>query len=146
VVNTQGRLDELIAVLRERGYRLTPQRVAVLKVLAESGEHLCVDEIYERVKADFPMTSLATIYKTVALLKEVGEVFELGFAGVGSRYESRRPYPHPHVICLNCRQIVDVEIKALTGMAQEVADTTGYRVSGYQLDIFGICLQCQGKA
>ena len=77
MADPEARLDEMITRLKERGHRLTPQRMAVLKILAVSEGHPSVEQIYERVKVDFPMTSLATVYKTVALLKEMGEVLEL---------------------------------------------------------------------
>ena len=64
------RLNQMIIKLRKQGFRLTPQRLAILKILASSEEHLSVEKIYERVKTDYPVTSLATIYKTVAVLKD----------------------------------------------------------------------------
>jgi Fur family peroxide stress response transcriptional regulator len=72
MANPEARLDELIVRLREQRHRLTPQRMAVLRILAVSEGHPSVEQIYQRVKADFPMTSLATVYKTVTLLKEMG--------------------------------------------------------------------------
>jgi hypothetical protein len=81
--------------------------MAVLKILASSQDHPTVERIYSQVRRDFPTTSLATIYKTITLLKELEEVLELGFAEQGSRYDGKRPYPHPHVICTRCGAIVD---------------------------------------
>jgi len=143
MANPQTRLEELTARLKERGHRLTPQRMAVLKILAASEEHPSVEQIYERVKADFPMTSLATIYKTVTLLKEMGEVLELGFSDDSNRYDGIRPYPHPHLICTKCRNILDPEVPTLSELPQEVARSTGYRLVSHRLDFFGICPQCQ---
>ena len=143
MADPRARLDEMIARLRERGHRLTPQRLAVLKVLAASEGHPSVEQIYERVKADFPTTSLATIYKTVTLLKEMGEVLELGFSTEGNRYDGNKPYPHPHLICLKCRNIVDLEVVALSELPRQVARSTGYRIVSYWLNFFGICPQCQ---
>ncbi len=145
MADPQARLDELITQLKERGHRLTPQRMAVLKILAASEEHPSVEQIYERVKADFPMTSLATIYKTVTLLKEMGEVLELGFSDDSNRYDGIRPYPHPHLICIKCRNIVDPKVTTLSELPQEVARSTSYRVVSHRLDFFGICPQCQEK-
>ncbi|MBC8447604.1 MAG: transcriptional repressor [Chloroflexi bacterium] len=142
---SQARLDELISRLRERGYRLTPQRMAVLKVLARSEGHPSVEQIYEQVKVDFPMTSLATIYKTVTLLREMGEVLELGFSDDSNRYDGNKPYPHPHLICIKCRNIMDPEIGTLSELPLEVAERTGYRIVNHRLDFFGICPQCQEK-
>jgi len=145
MADPQARLDEMTTRLKERGHRLTPQRMAVLRILAASEEHPSVEQIYERVKADFPMTSLATVYKTVTLLKEMGEVLELGFSDDCNRYDGNKPYPHPHLICIKCRNIVDPEVAALSELRQEVAQSTGYQIMSHRLDFFGICPQCQEK-
>lgn len=145
MADPQARLDEMIARLRERGHRLTPQRMAVLKVLAASEEHLSAEKIYERVKVDFPTTSLATIYKTVTLLKEMGEVLELGFSDDTNRYDGNKPYSHPHLICIKCRNIIDSDVASLSELSQELARSTGYRIVSHRLDFFGICPQCQEK-
>jgi len=145
MTDPQARLDEMTTRLKEREHRLTPQRMAVLKILAASEEHPSVEQIYERVKADFPMTSLATVYKTVTLLKEMGEVLELGFSDDCNRYDGNKPYPHPHLICIKCRNIVDPEVAALSELRQEVAQSTGYQIMSHRLDFFGICPQCQEK-
>ena len=141
----QARLEELVARLREQGHRLTPQRMAVLKTLVTNEEHLSVEQIYERVRADFPMTSLATIYKTVAVLKEMGEVLELGFSNDSSRYDGSKPYPHPHLICIKCKNIVDIDIATLDALSLKIAQKTGYRIVNHRLDFYGICPQCQEK-
>ncbi len=89
----QNRLEQIIKALRDRGYRLTPQRLAMLKIIAASLGHPDAEQIYERMQAGFPTTSLATIYKTLALLKEMGEVLELNFATVGSHYDGKKTVP-----------------------------------------------------
>ena len=139
----ETRLKELVAKLGERGHRLTPQRLAVLKILAASEGHPSVEEIYEQIKPDFPMTSLATVYKTVALLKEMNEVLELGFSDGSNRYDGNKPYPHPHLICSQCGAIEDLEINALSDIPQQVARDTGYQIVSHRLDFFGICPKCQ---
>lgn len=139
------RVSQMITKLRNQGFRLTPQRLAVLKILASSEEHLSVEKIYERVKADFPVTSLATIYKTVAVLKKIGEVMELGFVDHSNRYDGTRPYPHPHLICTKCKKIVDPDLPALSELPHELAKKTGYHIVNHRLDFFGLCPDCQGK-
>ena len=145
MVEPQARLDEMITSLKEQGHRLTPQRMAVLKILAADEGHPSVEQVYERVKVDFPMTSLATIYKTVTLLKEMGEVLELGFSDGSNRYDGNKPYPHPHLICTKCKNIVDPEVATLSELRQKVAQSTGYQIVSHRLDFFGICPQCQEK-
>ena len=137
------RLEMLIDGLRERGCRLTPQRRAVIQILVESQDHPTVEQIYEQVRETFPMTSLATVYKTVALLKEMGEVREIGFGEGGNRYDGADPSPHPHLICVECRQIVDLDLPTLDTLPQAVAQEMGYRIIEHRVDFFGVCPQCQ---
>ena len=143
MTDVQDRLDALMDNLREQGYRLTPQRRAVLRILASCRQHPSAEEIFEQVSADFPGTSLATIYKTLALLKEQGEIYELSFADGCNRYDCRTPYPHPHLICVNCRRIVDLDFAGLQETADEVAQLTGYEIISHRFDLFGICPQCR---
>lgn len=138
------RLEKMINSLKEQGHRLTPQRIAVLKILAESRGHPSVESIYEQVKVNFPTTSLATIYKTVALLKEMHEVLELSFEDQHNRYDGNKPYPHPHLICVKCNQIMDCEVGNPLHALEEMARRAGFRILDYRVDLFGICSQCQG--
>ena len=141
--NTE-RLEQLIARLKERDFRLTPQRMAVLKILASSDGHPSVERIYEQVRRDFPTTSIATVYKTVAMLRELGEVLELGFPDGSNRYDGSKPYPHPHVICTKCKTILDPKLSGLTDLTKEVSQETGFRVTTHRMDFFGVCRACQG--
>jgi Fur family peroxide stress response transcriptional regulator len=143
--DSKVRLDELIARLREQGWRLTPQRMAVLQVLASSEDHPSVEQIYERVRSDFPMTSRATVYKTMTLLKGMDEALELGFGEGGSRYDGNRPDPHPHVICVECRNIIDLDLDGLDKLVEQVGSATGFRLVSHRLDFYGVCPQCQAR-
>jgi Fur family peroxide stress response transcriptional regulator len=145
VADFQNRLDQMIKVLKEKGRRLTPQRLAVLNILAKSKGHPSVETIYETVKATFPTTSLATVYNTVNLLKDAHEVLELGFHNLGSRYDGNKPYPHPHAICTGCGEIVDPDCPSLEGLTQEMANRTGFNITHHQVYFFGLCPRCQQK-
>jgi Fur family transcriptional regulator, peroxide stress response regulator len=140
-----SRLQQMVEKLRAREFRITPQRLAVLEVLASSEHHPSVEMIYEQVRARFPTTSLATVYKTVALLKEIHEVLELGFPDRSNRYDGHVPYPHPHLICTRCGVIIDPDLSSLRDLAQEVAAETGFQILTHRLDFFGICRDCQGS-
>jgi len=145
VKDQQERLDQIIAKLRARSCRITPQRVAILKVFLGSKEHPGIEQAYAEVKTNFPTTSLATVYKTVHLLKEIGEILEIGCAEGGNRYDGNKPYPHPHLICNACKTIIDPELHLLEQLTAEVANISGYRIISHQLDFFGICPTCQRK-
>ena len=122
---------------------MTPQRQAVLEVLATSDGHPTVDQIYERVRVDLPMTSRATVYKTISLAKEMGVVMELEFSKGSNRYDGKRPYPHPHVICTKCKQVMDADDLEITNLKQQIIRKTGYRIVNHRIDFFGICPDCQ---
>lgn len=137
------RLKQIVEKLKANGCRLTPQRLAVLRFLAETQTHPSAEMIYEHVKKDFPTTSLATVYKTVTLAKELGEILEIGLAGGSNRYDGFNPSPHPHLICLECQKIMDPDLDALDGMTEELAKDTGFKIVNHRVDFFGVCPECQ---
>jgi Fur family peroxide stress response transcriptional regulator len=139
----EARMAQILSKIKGRDFRITPQRIAVLRILAGSEEHPNVDQIYKEVKAQFPTTSLATVYKTVSLLKELNEVLELGFPDGSNRYDGNKPYPHPHVICTKCKKIVDPELVHLAEISEEMSKKTGYKIFSHRLDFFGLCPECQ---
>lgn len=142
-IETTDRLEEIIVKLRTRDFRITPQRIAILKVFLGNAEHPSVEQVYNQVKADFPTTSLATVYKTVNLLKEVGEILEIGFADGGNRYDGNKPYPHPHLICTKCKTIIDPDIDLVDKIASDLEQNSGYKIMSHQIEFFGICPACQ---
>ncbi len=87
----QERLEEMRTSLAEKGVAMTPRRAKLLEVLVASDRHPSVGEIHEEVRRYFPKTSLATIYNTIELLKETGQVLEIEFSGVPNRYDGLRP-------------------------------------------------------
>ena len=142
------RYDQLLARLRGDGFRLTPQRMAVLRVLADDRGHPTVEQVYERVRVNYPTTSLATIYKTIEMLKGIGEVLELS-VGESHRYDGRDPRPHPHLICESCGGITDLTLDGplgdstfLIATASEVADAWDYHDVMPQLEFRGRCAAC----
>ena len=141
----QQRFDQMLSRLKENSLRITPQRLAVLKILASSSEHPTVEAIHEQVRKKFPTTSLATVYKTVSVLKKVNEILELGFPDGSNRYDGKRPYPHPHMICTKCREILDPDLAILDELTEEMGKKTGYKILSHRLDFFGLCPKCQGE-
>ncbi len=141
--NIEQRLNQMLSKLKAHDFRLTPQRLAVLKVLAVSEGHPTVERIYETVRVEFPTTSIATIYKTVNLLKQLNEVLELGFPDGSNRYDGNKPYSHPHVICTKCKKIIDPNLGSIKELTKEVVKETGFQILNYRVDFFGTCRDCQ---
>lgn len=140
------RFHSIIHSLRENNYKITPQRMAVAKILARSEGHPSVEEIYKALQDDFPTMSLATVYRNVMLIKSLGQVLEIGFPDGSNRYDGNKPYPHPHVICIKCKKIIDPVLATLKDITDEVADETGFNILTHRMDFFGICQNCMKKA
>lgn len=145
MADPQKRFDVIIQKLRDKGHKITPQRLAIARILAESKGHPSVDNIYDQIKKDFPTMSLATVYRNIFLIKSFGEVLELGFPDGSNRYDGNKPYPHPHVICIQCGKIMDPHLDSLDDMKKEVAAETNFTILNHRLDFFGICSKCMAK-
>ena len=136
------RFETIIQKLRDNGHKITPQRMAIVAVLTKSQDHPSVEDIYDQIKTDFPTMSLATVYRNIVLIKSLGEVLELGFPDGSNRYDGNKPTPHPHVICVKCKKIVDPDLDSFDDMKKEVASATSFTILNHRLDFFGICSNC----
>jgi len=143
MADPEKRFDAIVKKLKDHGHKLTPQRLAVARILAHSEGHPNVETIHGRLDKDFPTMSLATVYRNVLLLKSLGEVLELGFPDGSNRYDGNKPYPHPHVVCVQCKQIIDPDLSTLKDLSEEVKQETGFEILTHRLDFFGLCSACQ---
>jgi Fur family peroxide stress response transcriptional regulator len=144
MIDSDLRFKELLSALKERDFRLTPQRVELVRLIASSEGHPSANEFYERIKKKFPTMSHATVYKTLALLKEMNQVFEINLRG-DSHYDGNRPVPHPHLICTRCNKITDGEIDLVQESIKKLAETSGYLIQCPQVMLYGICPECREK-
>jgi Fur family peroxide stress response transcriptional regulator len=142
---SKARYDVILRKLKKSGNKLTPQRLVIARILAESEQHPSVEDIYNQLQRDLPGISQATVYRNIMLLKSLGEVLEIGFAGGSTRYDGKKPNPHPHVICLKCNKIVDPDLESLSDMTKEIMNESGFEIVTYRLDFFGICPECREK-
>ncbi|MFK5952845.1 MAG: transcriptional repressor [Desulfobacterium sp.] len=139
------RFEIIIQKLRDNGQKITPQRLAIVKILAKSKGHPSVEDIHGEIKKDFPTMSLATVYRNIVLIRSLGEVLELGFPDGSNRYDGNKPYPHPHVICIKCKKVVDSNLGSLDDLKDQVAIETNFKILNHRLDFFGICSNCMAK-
>ncbi|GAB4504026.1 MAG: transcriptional repressor [Anaerolineales bacterium] len=142
MVDLELRFHQLIDALKERDFRLTPQRVELVRLIAASEGHPSASQFYEQIKQKFPTMSHATVYKTLALLKEIGQVLEIDLRG-DSRYDGNRPESHPHLICTQCGKIVDGEILLEQEILQKLEQETGYIILRPQISLYGLCPECK---
>jgi Fur family transcriptional regulator, peroxide stress response regulator len=142
MIDPDVRFNQLIAVLKERNFRLTPQRVELVRLIAASEGHPSASQLYTKIKNQFPTMSHATVYKTLALLKEMNQVLEIDLRD-DSHYDGNRPQPHPHLICVKCNKIIDAEVSLDQESLQRLEQTSGYKILRPQISLYGLCLDCQ---
>ncbi len=130
-------------MLREKGIKVTPQRAAILDVLRDTREHPGVEVIYQRVKKQFPSISLATVYKTVELFVRSNLIQELCLTGDVSRYDARVE-SHPHVACMNCGKVEDIDNFDMEYIIEPAEQATGYKILKEEIMYFGYCGDCKG--
>lgn len=136
------RFDQLIAALKERGFRLTPQRVELVRLIAVSRGHPSAGQLYTEIKRQFPTMSHATVYKTLSLLKEMGQVLEIDLRD-DSHYDGSRPQPHPHLICIKCNKIIDADVSLDQESLRSLEQATGYKILRPQISLYGLCPDCK---
>lgn len=133
--------------LKKKGYKLTPQRRAIVDTIVESeGKHLTAEEIYDEVKLNCPEIGLATVYRTILLLEEIGIVSRLHLNDGCSRYElvhSDEEHRHHHLICNNCNAVIEVEDDLLDELENEIKTKYGFRIVDHSVKFYGYCKQCQ---
>ncbi|KAF0234411.1 MAG: Fur family transcriptional regulator peroxide stress response [Desulfovibrionaceae bacterium] len=144
-MENSDRLAAFLERMKRKGKRLTPQRLAIVQAVLVHGGHPTVEQIHRQILPAYPTTSLATVYKTISLLKEEGEILELEFGERGNRYDGIRPKPHPHMVCTRCGTILDLELSGLEADVARLAREVGFEVESHRLDIFGICPACKQK-
>lgn len=131
-------------ILREKGYKATPQRIAVYNILAGTKSHPTVEAIYEKIKEDFPTVSLNTVYKTLLMLKDAGLVRRLNVGEDFARYDAN-PNPHIHIICTRCGRVEDLDEafeKEISDLPERAARYSGYRFEDWDVYLYGICPEC----
>jgi len=142
--DSRVRFDELITALREHAFRLTPQRVELVRLIAASEGHPSAAQIYAKIRTRFPTMSQATVYKTLALLKEMNQVLEIDLRD-DSHYDGNRPHPHPHLICIQCNKIVDGDLELDPSSIKKLEKTSGYQIVRPQIAFYGTCPDCRKK-
>jgi Fe2+ or Zn2+ uptake regulation protein len=121
--------------------RLTPQRQAVLDVLRCADDHPTAADVYERVRDTSPRIGAATVYRTLALLVGTGQAQELHLGGHASRYDANINR-HDHMVCSGCHRAMDLEAGLTPALVAEAARSTGFTVTGYDLQFRGLCPTC----
>jgi len=136
--------NKIAGILREHGYKLTPQRHVVLNILASSHDHLTPEAIYERANLENSDIGLVTIYRTLNLLSDLNLVCRVHAPDGCRSYIMRRPTEHHHhLICSNCGRVMDFTGCSLADLGQRISKETKFDINGHLLEFYGLCSDCR---
>ena len=136
--------NKIAGIIREHGYKLTPQRHVVLKVIAASHDHLTPEGIFEKVHQENPGIGLVTVYRTLDLLSDLNLVCRFHTADGCRSYMMRRPTEHHHhLVCSRCGRVVDFTACDLTDLEKTLSEETGFVIDGHLLELSGLCPDCR---
>ena len=133
----------IITALRRHGYKLTPQRRAVIGSIASSPDHLTPAAIYEKVHQERSDIGLATIYRTLDILAKLGLICELHTGGSCRSYTTGAPEHHHHLICSKCGEVVDFTGHDLSPLEKRLSRETGFEIEDHLLEFIGQCQNCK---
>lgn len=134
---------EIIQQIKDKGYKITPQRRAIIDALLLPGRPPTAKDILGKVRSTFPEISLDTIYRNLNLLAEIGFLIQINLKNSEtSRFELIKHHHH-HLICLGCGEAICVEHCVLDERDLDVAREKGYEVVGHAYEIYGYCPVCR---
>jgi Fe2+ or Zn2+ uptake regulation protein len=133
--------ERLVSQLRQRGMRVTPQRIVIHRELCGHNQHMTAEQVLGRVSDVLPGTSLPTVYSTLELLEALGLVRRVG-TGNGAVVFDSRVEPHAHTVCRRCGAMADLEGTAAPEDALARAGATGFVPDHAQLVVWGLCPDC----
>ena len=135
-------MDGITSIFREKKLKLTPQRIAVYKYLKSTKEHPSAEVIYKALQPSYPTMSLATVYKALKTLVEVKLVQEINLGEGNFRYDGN-VCPHPHVQCLQCGKVDDVEGLCFEHLNSKIEEHTQFQILSNQIYFYGLCPECK---
>lgn len=136
----------LIASLKQAGMRITPQRMAICKLLCETNEHPTATRIYTQIREQYPSLSQATVYNTLDTLVGLGIIHTLGFIGDNHVHYDANTTPHINLVCLTCHKITDIASPQIELIENEISQRWGYRLMGARVMYYGLCPTCQSQS
>ena len=132
---------QLVEDVRKRGYRMTPQREMILDAIQDG--HITADQIYQKVHRKSPAINLATVYRTLELLKELRIVSAIDVGEGCVHYELSGAQPHHHLVCESCGQTIELDTELLTPLESELCRRYKFQMNLDHLALFGLCPKCQ---
>lgn len=135
-------MDTIASIFKEKKLKLTPQRLSVYKYLIGTNSHPSADRIYTDMHEQYPTMSLATVYKSLKTLADVGLIQEINVGEGNFRYDAN-VFPHPHLQCLGCNKVEDFKSLSLDNLNELAENNSDYKIVSNQVYFYGYCKDCQ---
>lgn len=135
-------MENITSIFREKKLKLTPQRLAVYKYLMSTDEHPSAEIIYKSLQVEYPTMSLATVYKALKTLVEVGLVQEINVGEGNFRYDARQG-EHAHIQCINCSRVSDLNGISFASLNETAEESSDYKILSKRIFFYGLCKNCQ---
>ncbi len=134
-------IEKLIQRLRDRGYKLTPQRIAIIDILLSDKSHSSAYEIFVKARLSSPKISISTVYYTLNMLKQEGLIKEIEFYNKANRYDANIAN-HINLVCIKCSKIEDYMDIPLSSL-RDIEDKTGFIAQSIRFEFYGYCNDCK---
>ncbi|MFH1688122.1 MAG: Fur family transcriptional regulator [bacterium] len=140
--NTVESTDRIKEFLRGRGLKMTPQRELIINSFLELGEHVSVDELYQRVRGKDSSVGYSTVWRNLKLICRVGLATEVNIGDGITRYDRITEIPHGHFYCRRCRRFLEFDVEQIVGRLNREASSKGFVAEGHKIEVQGLCAEC----
>ena len=143
--------EDLRGKLSERGYKMTPQRKEILQIFVNhpDNHHMSAEDVYNILRENKSEIGLATVYRALDLLSELGILVQVDFGDGCARYELNTADPkvhhHHHLICLKCKNVIEFDEDLLDQLEAYIEKKSGFQILNHEVKFFGYCSECHGK-
>jgi Fur family ferric uptake transcriptional regulator len=135
----------LIEQLRKQGYRLTPQREMIVEAVAHAGRHITAEEVYEQVCTHTNAVNVATVYRTLDLLVELGLISHADLGDGRVTYASPDHGPHCHLVCRRCGCVIEADYELVAPLDERLRERCHFVADLDHLAIPGLCTECEAR-
>lgn len=133
----------IITELRQRGYRITPQRELIVAALLRGAHHMSAEEVLAELHKQTQAINLATVYRTLDLLWAEGFIHRNDLSDGRIVFATAAHGPHVHLVCRKCKQVTDADSQLVDPLGDALQRQYGFAVDLEHLSLFGLCRACQ---
>jgi Fur family peroxide stress response transcriptional regulator len=140
----ENSINSFTSRCKDLGIKVTPQRVAIYRELANTDQHPSAESIYQKIRNYYPNISLTTIYRTLETFEKLGLISVVNILYNAARYDANLE-PHHHLVCIACKKVEDYYDNSLMNLDISKKNLANYKVLGYTVQLNGICKDCRRK-